>query len=421
MSSTSASVRDVTATPSPPATEPPVSSSRPRRKLVIGTVGVDAVAASMVEAAAERARADGILPEDSELRHHADMPAARRAFEADGGRTILVVEATELVTRMTFPPSIHVVAIAGPDQHGTSRIGVDDVLRRPFHADDVELSLRLAARSLSRGDLLPITDQILELVRLGRSGEIIVSGGAEGARILVDAGRIAWIHRIGHPMGLGALLAAEGVDVAEDTVREVVDECRRSRRSFAAVLTEWAVVDQATLARCIATHLARELAIIATWPHARAELMEGPPSGGSSPSFEAASLLPSVAAPRPRIRTLQNQPAVGPTPLAADAGSAWLGRIAEMPDVLGCALLDTISGRCLGHHGDIDGTSSEVWSLAAAFTSLGSATGDILATTPTRAFLVRAFELAAGAVGVVKFDPRRLSPAMARLRLSEIR
>lgn len=262
-------------------------------------VGLDERAAATLGAAIVRARLEGVLPPGRDLVRHGDVAAALEGVAGDVGRTILVVDAGELDGNEAWPPGLHVVAVAGDHR---PIVGVDDVVRRPVHDDGFALSLRLAVRSLSRADRLPIVDQMAELLRAGASGEIAVHAGVEGARIHVDAGRITWVHRLGHPLGLPALLAPAGITITEEVVREVVDECRRTRRTFGEILIAWSVVDRATLERCVEDHLRHEIAVIVGWPAARASFMEAPRAAITGASFDLATLAPSAAGAPPRAR-----------------------------------------------------------------------------------------------------------------------
>ena len=146
------------------------------------------------------------------------------------------------------------------------------------------------------GNVETVLDQIAGLLRSGASGEIVVSAGVDGARLHVEGGRLTWIHRVGHPIGLRELLATAGIDVGEAMVREVVDECARSRRTFGEVLIAWSVVDAATLEECVAEHLRRELVIVSRWSRARSSFTEGARAAITGPSFDLATLAPPASA-----------------------------------------------------------------------------------------------------------------------------
>jgi hypothetical protein len=349
-----------------------------------------------------------------------DLASARAALD-DGIRpTILVIEASMLHKLVMFPPFVHVVALAGPDRAEARAFGADEIVRRPLHADDLAARLRLAARALAR-DFQMTPSQTLRLALAdGRAGELIVSRQDDLGRVHVEPGKIAWVHRPRHAVSIRGLLGEVGNALADETIRDIVEESRRTRRHFADVLVEWEVAPREVVREQLRQHVAAELAVILQWTDATATFVEDRRASTSTFAFDTSEVW-ATPQPSKRSETLQGMVAVRAEPLPDPARvQSWLDRIAAVPHVLGCALLDTRIGQVLGSRGSLSEDTDVAWEMAGGFSALGPTAEEILATTKTSAFLVRSTRPEIPAVGVVTFDPQALSPAMARILVSKV-
>lgn len=350
-----------------------------------------------------------------------DIEAARAAIDGGGDKpTVILIESVHLRKRLAFPAFVHVIAIAGPDRTAPREVGADDIVRRPLNFEELRVRLAGATRNLVREHRMATSEILRDALGAQKSGEIIVSRGSETARIHVESGRIAWIHRPGHAISIPALLAAFGVAIDEATSRSVVEEGRATRRHFGDVLVDRGIVDRAVFRDCLKAHLRRELDVVLAWVEASATFVEDHRTLGSSFAFgDDEVVVPSRH--RTRVHTQPGIPVVvaePPAPSDATLG-AWLDRMEAVPNVVACALLDPKNGAVLGSRGFVDATLNVAWSLTGSFAALGSEHEEILATTRTLAYLVRSALPEIPAVAVLCFDPTKLSPAMARIVFSK--
>lgn len=348
-----------------------------------------------------------------------DLASARTMLDAtDATPTILVTESSLLRKRLAFPSHVHVMAIAGPDRNAERDAGADDVVRRPLHLEDIRIRLRLAARSLTRRSQTP-RDVLRDAMRSGRSGEVVVSSGESSARVHVEEGRIAWVHRAGHAVSVRALVARCGVDLDDAAARDVVEESRASRKYFGDILIEWEIVDRIAFERALKQVLEEELVALLAWDDATATFVSNQRPPSSSIAFTEAELRfpdpPSV-----RIATQPDMPAVRIADAADPAAvQAWLTRMSAIPNIASCILLDERHGIVLGSSGFVEATMNVAWELAGAFSALGPESEELLASTKSFAYLVRSARPTIPAIAIVGFEVSLLSPAMARILVSK--
>jgi hypothetical protein len=348
------------------------------------------------------------------------LPAARDAIEkAAPHATILVSESLELRKRRSFPPSVYVIALAGPDRSVRVDAEADEVIRRPISAEDLKLRLRLAARHLVSEQRLTIYGVLRDALRDAKSGEVTVSNGEEFARIHVDDGRLAWIHRSHHPVSVRALVEECGAAIDDDALRDLLEESRSSRRHFGDVLVDWGIVDKQRLRDSLKRKIRQDLEVILSWANAPATFVPGRSSLSSELAFEEIEL--PLSTPQPgRIETLPGFPAVRVTePVDEGAINRWVDRIRAIEHVIGCAILDAKRGVVLAGRDMDERLTTIAWELAGGFAALGEDGDEILATTKRTTFLVRPAPLPTRGIAVVCFDSTRLSPAMARIVVSK--
>jgi len=364
-----------------------------------------------------RASVHSALGEASGLRvaEEPDLESARRTIEAGGRPTVVVIEAAMLRKHLEFPPFVYLAVIAGPEREGPALVGQNEILRRPLRSEDLRVRLDRAARALQR-DYQPPPEELLRTVlAAGRGGEMVVRSGRELARVHVEPGKVAWVRRAHHPVQLNDILTLARVTVADDTVHDIVQESRASRRHFAEVLVEWGIVDHDLARECLRSHLVRELTAIFAWPSATSAFVEDSRQSSGVFTFTPGEILGEQRFYR--VRTVHEMAAVSSADPALVDG--WLRRMTEVPHVLGCALVEPKLGTVLGSRGIPDDGFELVWEMAGAFAALGSEAEETLSSTRSVAYLVRSVRPAIPATAVVVFDPRLLSPAMARIQVTK--
>ncbi len=375
------------------------------------TVGIDGETLALVTSALD---AEGI----SRLESVPALDAARGIVDADDGPIIAIIDRSALVKALAFPDRVHVMVLAGPSEREGQIVGVDEVLARPLRADNLRSRLRIAARALCRLHA-GTADVLAQSLGSGRSGEVIVASGDESARIHLERGRIVWVHRSQHAASIRSLLARAGANIDDDSVRDILDESRKSRKHFADVIVGWGLVSPGALREALRQHLSEELTVVLAWPSASATFVADNRPNAAPISFTGKE-LGLRAQSGARVSTLQNLPAVANPTVADQKVERWLERALAAEHVVGSALVDPKLGRVVGSAGFATSEMTLVWEMARAFTAMGEGAEEILATGSERAFLVRAAPTLGGLIFVVRFDPVRLSPAMARIVVSRI-
>lgn len=388
------------------------SSSQPPWPVPVVLAGLDSRSEAVVRAAASEG---GLFA----VEVFADLWRARSHIEQLGDVTaILVTDTTQLRRRLVFAPTVHVIAISGPDKSTRDGVHADEMVAQPLDRKELEVRLRLAARTLAgQGGKSPST-VLRDALAAGKTGEVIVRGEAddEVARIHVQGGKVGWIHRSKHRISMRAMLTEGGVVMDDDTAREVMDESRRTRRHFGDVLIDLKVVDEPTLRQCLQRTLSRELSAVLQWQDAVATFVRDDRSLASPLAFDESELR---VVPR-RSRRILTEPgfaAVLPEEPAADPATieAWLDQVAGLEAVIGCALLDAKNGHNLGSKNLAPEHETIAWRMVGAFAALRADDGEVMAVNKTHGYIVRSAAPRIAAVAVLCFDPTRLSAAMARI------
>lgn len=400
----------------------------PERPTLVATIGLDEATSALVVAAA--IRADSFAPPRSvrgesttgwrtpelEVRGFADLDAARDALDRmPRQRVILVTDGGVLRKRRSFPADVYVLALVGPS--APTDIEADDVLRRPFEQGELGARLVAAARQLDASRRATVRAVLREAIDARASGEVIVSLGAEAARVHLDQGRFVWLHRTPQPTSIRTLIAAWGLEVDDATWRDVLEESRVSRRHFCDVLVEWGMVDREKLRSALQHHLRVELGALLASPVATANFVLENRSFTSTLAFDEHEVM--TAAAQRRIETHPELPAFKslPPPPSAPRAHDWFERMAAIPDLVGCALMDARTGAVVERQGSFD--EREAWSLVAAFAALGDDAAEVVATSRSATYLVRSGNPFTNAVLAARFDARAVSPAMARLLVAK--
>lgn len=383
----------------------------PRDSVTLLAVGLDeAVSRTVFEAA----RACPFL----RLEAVPGLEDARGYIDRAGQRpTLVLVEHTRLDRVLSFPPHVFLFALTGTGQIPRLDAGIDEFVARPIRAADLGARLRIAARALS-GAISSLNAMLSEAATSEQSGELIFVRDDESARVHFERGRIVWVHRSKHPVSIRRLIEVAGGAADDETIRDIVEQSRRTRRHFAETIAEWRIVEQEDLRECLRLHLRSELATLAAWEGATATFVVDRKEREASLSFSAAEL--GLEAPaRARVATVAGLRVPSRPKIEAVRLAEWLGRVRDIEHVLGCAVIELRSGAVLGSEGLSGGDLDTVWELARAYHALGEQRDELLATTKRGAFLLRAATLDAHVVYAVHFDCERMNPAMARLLVTK--
>lgn len=408
---------------SDPADLAPDSGIGRRHVVLVMLVGADfalrATAASAVEGKA-----------DLELSMQPDWAAARRVLRSTSRSVIVMVDASQLdgtpLSAFLAPSRlarVHVMALSGADRSRGAPASADEVLRRPVRVDDLATRLRLAARVLARHHDAEPRTRLLEVLAHARSGELVVAAGEDLARIHVDGGRIAWVHRPRHRPSVRDILELDAT-VDDATIGAIVEQSYASRRHFADVAVELGVRTQAEVRASLVRHLTRELGAVLGWTEAKATFIEEQRPSRATFDFDAAELMAreTPAAGKtgwPALSDLPPAPLESVEPALAGV-NALVDRIAAVADVSGCIALDARGGVELAARGSLCGPGELVWELASGFIALGAGATEMLATRQGAAFLVRRVAIDSPVIAIVEFDPNAMLPGMARVLVNDV-
>lgn len=391
---------------------PPSQSGLIPRSVVLLTVGLDAVTLSQV---AETVRADRFLRVES----MEGLDVARKFIDATPSTAMIVlIEHTLLDRVLAFPEHVHVIALTGPGQETKLDAGIDEYLARPIRPTELRARLRVAARALASAGAGTI-NVLLDALASGRSGEVIVAFGDESARIHIERGNIAWVHRSQHPASIRQLVELAGGAIDDDTVRDIVEQSRESRRHFAETIIEWKIVAPDQMRDTLRRHLMGELAAVQGWMGATATFVADKRASTTSLPFTAAE-LGVEARSTSRVATVTSMVATAARATLEPARvERWLERVVGIEHVRGGAVLDLATGAVHGSLGLLASQMDTVWELARAFHALGEDRDELLTTAKQWAFLVRSVPDTPTAAFVVNFDANQISPAMARILVSK--
>ncbi len=396
----------------PPSLRNRAMRSEPAAPLVtILTIGLDAVL---------RAHLHACVGDDSgyQIVEAATLDAARKALdEGDGRPTILFSELAFFEKAIVVPVSVHVIGVAGPDVDLGSKRWLDDVIRKPIDVDDLRARLKLASRTLLHGGEPP-KEVIRSTLARGESGEVVITSEVESARVQIEKGGISWVERSLHPGPIGEIIAAASAAPLDDqSLGDLLDEARRSRRHFGDVALEWGIVEIGAFRERLRLHIELELKEIASWTGARASFVRNPSPRATSMRFAESQL--GVLARRPhRTSTIPGMPAVRLPVFDNGEATQWAERVAAIQHVTACSLLDASSGRVVATRGEHPRGMTLAWELVRAFVALGSEGEEIVAVSKGVGHLVRRVD--AQRVSVVTFDSGSLSPALARVLVAKV-
>jgi len=241
-------------------------------------------------------------------------------------------------------------------------VGADDLLTKPLPPDLLIARLKLALRRPTPGK--PRTRAVLQALvdaAAEGDGELVIRDRDTTARVFLHRGKVAWAHVSDDPSGLFDILDPErGMD--QDAVREVVEECRRTRARLSDTLVRWGLVDRARLRDCLLAWTSRKIAGVRQFSNPQSLFLPAVRSYAEDLLFDLEELVGvndlkavSPSAPPPETaslapRNMWETAFVSEIPISIE-DSELMDRCMLGGGVKGVAVIDRTSGRCLGQRG----------------------------------------------------------------------
>lgn len=313
--------------------------------------------------------------------------------------------------------------------------GADDFIAKPYAPEEMLARVRVAERVI--GATATSSDLVLEALAealQSPGGEVVARCGEAVGRIFVHEGRVAWAHVSTEPSSLVELIEPDA-GLTDEDLRGVIDECKRSRRNFGEVLISWGLVDRARLRERLRRWISRKLDTILHLPHASVLFVPETRTYASDLTFSLDEVLQRDAMPR-------SEPHPGPASAFADAPAsvrAWTSAAPPAPPALlaelsrrldealrmegarSAAILDSETGRCLGHKGEPVNLDLALEQLKVA-RALGAAepAEELLVSSKANLHLMRTFAEAPRYMIYAALGRAETTLAMARLQLASI-
>jgi CheY-like chemotaxis protein len=241
-------------------------------------------------------------------------------------------------------------------------VGADDLLTKPLPPDLLIARLKLARRRPTPGK--PRTRAVLQALvdaAAEGDGELVIRDRDTTARVFLHRGKVAWAHVSDDPSGLFDILDPErGMD--QDTVREVVEECRRTRARLSDTLVRWGLVDRARLRDCLLAWTSRKIAGVRQFSNPQSLFLPAVRNYAEDLLFDLEELVGaddlkavSASSPPPENaalapRNMWETAFVSEIPISIE-DSELMDRCMLGGGVKGVAVIDRASGRCLGQRG----------------------------------------------------------------------
>jgi CheY-like chemotaxis protein len=239
--------------------------------------------------------------------------------------------------------------------------GADDLLSKPIARDLLVGRLRLASRRPGKGTRPAgaLVQALLEAKNEG-DGELLIRDRDISARVYFWRGKIGWA-QVSNESGSLVDLISPVSQLDPETVRAVIEECQASGAPLTDVLVEWGVLDRAQLRACLRAWIQRKLDLLRGLSNPTTLFMPGTREGAEDLSFELDEFLepaqlraPRLSLPPPSATSQQVRSwseAFVLSDLPQPELTALLEQCMSITGLRAAALVDPLTGICLGHAG----------------------------------------------------------------------
>jgi hypothetical protein len=286
---------------------------------------------------------------------------------------------------------------------------------KPFHDEVFTPGVLSTPPQSARGGQLGASPRevLREALASGRSGEVVVRRGDDVGRVYLIDGHVGWAVASGSTARVEEIVRYAGVTLGDDTVRELIDECRRTGAHFADVLVSWGLLGAGDARECVRRFVADQLTTLLASEGAVALFLPKARAYGGGLRFAWSEVGGATIPPRPLVD------AGGPAPSLAWIGAATVlaAEVERIDGVVGVVALDAQSGAIIVGAGEpIDVPIAGA--ILASLRALGAEGGEVIAVRGEAAFMGRTFPT--GGAIIAQFDLAVTSLGMARLSLRSV-
>lgn len=241
--------------------------------------------------------------------------------------------------------------------------GADDVIPKPVPPDVFVAHVELARRHApgAAAGLMKMHHALWRAQAQG-SGELVVVNDRTSARVLFYEGRVAWTHLSDQPSPFLRMLSVQ-LEVEEEVLREVIEECRRTGQRLTETISRWGLVDADRLRAGIRDWMSQSLAAILRLSRVRTLFVPQHRRYADNLLFTLEELgIPRVPSAQPRS---SQSLGAGATAVESFPIRGFMMKVEEPPTLSGlldqCAALEGVvgvaalarnTGCCLGLRGD---------------------------------------------------------------------
>lgn len=137
-----------------------------------------------------------------------------------------------------------------------------------------------------------------EIVNSEASGELVAAARDVEVHVYFQDGRLAWATSSAAPQAfLRHLVETHGAD--RDALREVIEECRRSRKKFGQTLVDWGVATSAQVRDALRFQITGALSTLCEIPRDQALFLPKTLAYSDDFTFDLSEVMPSVEADPP--------------------------------------------------------------------------------------------------------------------------